>query len=78
MHYQHPRYPRIVFACDETHPAVKPQAEQRKPAFELLRQELRQHGFHATAFEAQGDFWVDTVGEFIPFHEARRLIEERI
>jgi hypothetical protein len=78
MLHQHPKYSRIFFVCGDTHPAVRPQADQRKPAFETLRRELRQHGFYATAYEAEGEFWVDAVGEFIPFHEARRLIEGRV
>jgi hypothetical protein len=78
MHIQHPRYNRIIFDCSDTHPAVKQMAEQRRPAYEALRRELREHGFYATAFEAQGDFWIDAVGEFVPFWEAKQLIAERV
>ena len=78
MLVQHPRHRLIFFAANDTHPAVRPQAEARRPAYEALRRELRQHGLHATAYEAQGDVWIEAVGEFLPFWEARKLIEERV
>ena len=55
MEHVHPRYSRIVFACSETHPAVRPQVEQRRPAYETLRRELRKHGYYASAHEEQGE-----------------------
>jgi len=77
MQYQHPRYPRIFFVAGETHPAVKPMAEQRRPAYEALKQELKAHGYYASANEVAGDMWIEALGEYLPFYEARKLIEER-
>jgi hypothetical protein len=78
MEHRHPLYPRIVFTCATTHPAVRPQAEQRRPAYDALRQGLRASGYYATANEEKGDVWIEALGKWVPFWEAKRLTEERI
>jgi hypothetical protein len=76
LEHTHPRYPRIVFVCGPTHPAVRPQADSRRPAYDALRCELRQHGFHASVHEEHGDMWIEELGEEIPYYEAKRLTEK--
>ena len=78
MEIQHPLYPRIVFTCAPTHPAVRPQVEQRRPAYETLRRELRKHGYYASAHEEHGDLWIECLGEWVPFWQAKELIERRV
>ena len=77
MEHIHPRYPRIVFVTGDTHPAVRPQAEQRRPAYDALRQALREQGYYATAREDKGDVWIEALGEELPFYQAAALIEHR-
>jgi hypothetical protein len=80
MHIQHPLYPRIVFACTETHPAIRQMAAQRTPAYESLRQALRERGFASIGYEEDGCLLVNRGGEteMIPYWMARQLTEERV
>jgi hypothetical protein len=77
MEIQHPFYPRIVFVCGDTHPAVRPQAEQRRPAYDALRQALRESGYYAMGREDAGDVWIECLGEWLPFWQAKELVERR-
>ena len=70
MEYQHPRYKRVVYVCGEIHPAVRPQAEQRRPAYEALKRALRERGYHSSTHEEKGDMWIECAGEFVPFWQA--------
>jgi hypothetical protein len=78
MEHRHPLYPRVVFVCGDTHPAVRPQAEARRPAYDALRQALRERGYQATVNEERGDVWIEALGEWLEFYEAKRLTERRV